>query len=319
MIKTLYLNLLSISKSNYTKRINKIISILNLNNGLSLIDIGAAGQIMPRWLRIESFLNYHGFEPDDRSRSELQKNKNGCISYTIYDKIVSNSNNDSTLNLCRTPMNSSTLSPNDNFISSFSNSTRFDVIGTIELPTTKIDDLEVNNIDFIKLDIQGGELNALRGGKSSLSKVLGLEIEIEFQEIYKNQPLYCDINSFMTENDFTFIDFPRLVRWDRDNVYQTVGQCVWGDSLYMRTPEYMIKNISDVDTIKRYLTICLIYHRYDFINKIKNHFEGKVDPKFFHKTSVLRKRFLFNQLLKRRVNNFLSLFQFFDEEIHTLH
>ena len=319
MIKSLYYSLLSFAKSNYTKRINKIISVLNLNNGLSIFDIGAAGQIMPRWLRIEPFLNYHGFEPDDRSRSELLRKKNNCISYIIYDKIVSNSGNDSTLYLCKTPTNSSTLSPNKEFISLFSDSTRFDVTGTTKLPTTKIDNLNVNNIDFIKLDIQGGELNALKGAKNSLTKVLGLEIEVEFHEIYKNQPLYCDINSFMKENDFTFIDFPRLVRWDRDNVYQTVGQCVWGDSLYMRTPEYMTKNISDVDTIKRYLTICLIYHRYDFINKIKTHFQEKIDPKFFHKTSVLRKRFLFSQLLKRRVNNFLNLFQFFDEEIHTLH
>ncbi len=166
---------------------------------------------------------------------------------------------------------------------------------------------------------KGGELNALKGAKNSLSKVLGLEIEIEFQEIYKNKPLYCDINSFMNENDFTFIDFPRLVRWDRDNVYQTVGQCVWGNSLFMRTPEYIIENITDIETIKRYLTICLIYHRYDYINQIKIHFENEIGSKFFKKTALLRKRFLFSQLLKRRVNNFLNLFQFFDEEIHTLH
>ena len=179
--------------------------------------------------------------------------------------------------------------------------------------------MNINNIDFIKLDIQGGELNALKGAKNSLNKVLGLEIEIEFHEMYKNQPLFSDINSFMCENNFSFIDFPRLVRWDRDNVYQTVGQCVWGDSLYLRTPEYIIKNISDIDTIKRYLAICLIYHRYDFIKKIRTFFKEKIDPNFFNRTSILRKRFLFNQLLKRRINNFLSLFRFFDEEIHTLH
>ena len=54
-----------------------------------------------------------------------------------------------------------------------------------------------------------------------------------------------------------------------------------GDSLYLRTPEYIIKNISDIDTIKRYLAICLIYHRYDFINKIKNFFKEKNRPQVF--------------------------------------
>ena len=56
--------------------------------------------------------------------------------------------------------------------------------------------MNINNIDFIKLDIQGGEPNALKGAKS-LNKVLGLEIEIEFHKIYKNQPLFSDINTFM--------------------------------------------------------------------------------------------------------------------------
>ena len=319
MIKSSYHYLLSFAKRSYIKRINSIISTLNLRNGLSLFDIGAAGQIMPRWLRIQSFLHYHGFEPDDRSRSELLRKKNDCLSYTIYDKIVSNTKDHSTLYLCKTPTNSSTYLPNDKFISLFSDDARFKVNGKTKIPTTTLDNLKINNIDFIKLDIQGGELNALKGAKNSLNKVLGLEIEIEFHEIYKNQPLFSDINSFMCENDFSFIDFPRLVRWDRDNVYQTVGQCVWGDSLYLRTPEYIIKNISDIDTIKRYLAICLIYHRYDFINKIKNCFKEKIDPKFFQRTSILRKRFLFNQLLKRRINNLLSLFRFFDEDIHTLH
>ena len=89
MIKSSYHYLLSFAKRSYTKRINSIISTLNLKKGLSLFDIGAAGQIMPRWLRIQSFLHYHGFEPDDRSRSELLRKKNDCLSYTIYDKIVS--------------------------------------------------------------------------------------------------------------------------------------------------------------------------------------------------------------------------------------
>lgn len=62
---------------------------------------------------------------------------------------------------------------------------RFNVVDSIELPTSTLDLLDLNDIDFIKLDIQGGELNALKGAKESLEKVIALEVEIEFQLIYK--------------------------------------------------------------------------------------------------------------------------------------
>ena len=71
MIKQIYSQLLFFAQENYTKKLNKAISSLELNDGIGLIDIGAAGEIMPKWKRIESQINYHGFEPDKRSREKL--------------------------------------------------------------------------------------------------------------------------------------------------------------------------------------------------------------------------------------------------------
>jgi hypothetical protein len=50
-------------------------------NGVSLIDIGAAGDLQPRFKAIEKYLNYYGFEPDSRSRKKLLKKK-------IYAKVI---------------------------------------------------------------------------------------------------------------------------------------------------------------------------------------------------------------------------------------
>jgi len=274
MIKKLYIILSKFSKKSYTTTINKLISTLELKNGLTLIDLGAAGKIMPRWMRIESFLNYHGFEPDNRSRKKLLKKQNKCISYKIYDKIIAEKEGVFDLYLCKTPTNSSTYRPNKNFNELFSNKTRFEVTKIIGLPAITLDQLSIQTADFIKLDIQGGELNALKGGINLLKTTMGLEIEIEFKEIYTNQPLFNEVSSFMEENEFEFIDFPRLVRWDRDNIYSQVGQCIWGDALFLRTPEYMIKKIRDIELIKRYLAICLLYHRYDFIKVIESSFKN---------------------------------------------
>ena len=187
------------------------------------------------------------------------------------------------------------------------------------MPAITLDQLSIQTADFIKLDIQGGELNALKGGINLLKTTMGLEIEIEFKEIYTNQPLFNEVSSFMEENEFEFIDFPRLVRWDRDNIYSQVGQCIWGDALFLRTPEYMIKKIRDIELIKRYLAICLLYHRYDFIKVIESSFKNKINVAFFNNVKKLRNGFLKNQLRKKRVNNLINLFYFYDEEIHSLH
>ena len=42
-----------------------------LPNGLTLIDIGAAGGVEPRWEKVCKYLNYIGVEPDARSNEKL--------------------------------------------------------------------------------------------------------------------------------------------------------------------------------------------------------------------------------------------------------
>jgi FkbM family methyltransferase len=49
---------------------------------------------------------------------------------------------------------------------------------------------DIRQIDFLKLDTQGAELDVLRGGEQSLSPVRALEIEVEFNPIYIGQPLF---------------------------------------------------------------------------------------------------------------------------------
>lgn len=75
MIKQIYSQLLFLAQENFTKKLNKAISSLELNDSIGLIYIGAAGEIMPKWKRIESLINYHGFEPDKRSREKIINKK----------------------------------------------------------------------------------------------------------------------------------------------------------------------------------------------------------------------------------------------------
>ena len=60
-----------------------------------------------------------------------------------------------------------------------------------------IEQQKIKNIDFIKIDVQGAELDIFKGAKEHLAQVLTIVSEVEFVPIYKNQPLFGDVYSFL--------------------------------------------------------------------------------------------------------------------------
>ena len=244
----------------------KSINVLPHNGLVTLYDIGAAGGIEPRWKAFTPHLNYVGFEPDERSSKDLlNKTSSQCHSYNILQHAVWDSKTELELNLCASPGASSVYSPNIEFLKNFPQVERFDVVGTETVSVVPMDGLDLTNPDFIKLDIQGGELNALEGADKLLNDVLGLEIEVEFVELYTNQPLFGNVCEFLSKKGFEFIDFVNLCRWERAG-FTAVGQCVFGDALFLRPPEKIDYTDISVDKLSAYFSILLIYRRFDLID-----------------------------------------------------
>ena len=234
---------------------------------ITLIDIGAAGEIEPRWKSISRHLNYIGFEPDDRSR-KLMRNNSSCSKYHIYPNAVWDSEAKININFTKVPQVSSFYNPNANFTRLFPSPSRFDVKEVISIEAVTLDSLKISNFDFIKIDIQGGELNVLKGASESLKNTLGLEIEVEFIDLYENQPLFGDLTKFLKTKDLEFIDFMNLCRWERTS-HNGFGQCVFGDALFLKSPEFMIENHKyDNLILSKYLGICLVYNRFDLIDRL---------------------------------------------------
>lgn len=55
---------------------------------------------------------------------------------------------------------------------------------------------EVKNI-YLKIDVQGFELEVLKGATAILSKVKVVQLEMSFVPMYKNGPLFGEILSFL--------------------------------------------------------------------------------------------------------------------------
>ena len=252
--------LAKIFKKNRRNYNDKAIEIFkSLPNGLSLLDIGAAGGIQPRWEKVCEYLNYIGVEPDSRSNKGLENNK--FRNTTILNTFAWSEETEIEFNLCKKPMVSSAYKPNRELLDQFPDAQRFDVIKKEFMKAKPLckekGDL---NIDFVKLDIQGGELNALRGLEESLNKCLGMEIEVEFSEMYKSQPLFGDVHSFLSSKGFYFLDFVNLRRWERNSnndFGSGYGRCIFGDGLWMKELKNLDSN--ETETYLKYAAICSIY------------------------------------------------------------
>jgi len=80
--------------------------------------------------------------------------------------------------------------------------------------------------DFIKLDLQGYELFALRGAQETLKDTKVVLLETEFVSLYKGQPLFHDIMKYLTEQGFQLFCF-------YDINHTPSGQIVYADAIFI--------------------------------------------------------------------------------------
>jgi FkbM family methyltransferase len=80
---------------------------------------------------------------------------------------------------------------------------RESTVATRAVQTITLDDFseanDVSVIDILKMDIQGAELDALTGASRLLTagNIRLITLEVEFQELYRAQPLFWDIGAFL--------------------------------------------------------------------------------------------------------------------------
>lgn len=224
------------------------------------------------WSHFVPNLSIYGFDADadacDAANTDLQARQVNWSEKHV-PLALSNTEGESMLYVTKAPMCSSLYPPNEEYLARFAGlSELVNLDFTIGLETTTLDAFcqteNLDEIDFLQVDVQGADLHVLEGAENILEKsILAIQIEVEFSCLYKKQPLFSDVDMYLRHRDFTLYDLatayrPRAISPIR--AQSRPGQLLWADAFYFRdlidsnwsrkTPEQIFKLACIADALE---------------------------------------------------------------------
>jgi FkbM family methyltransferase len=191
-------------------------------------------------------LTIYGFDADADACDEANLNLDSRqINWTEKHIPIAlgSSIGESTLYVTKHPMCSSLYPPNESYLQRFSGLQELVSLDfELEIETTTLDDFchseGIETIDFIQIDVQGADLDVLKGATKILEKsILAVQIEVEFSPLYTNQPLFADVDKFLRNQGFSLFDLAPSYRVRANSPIQSTirpGQLLWADAFYFR-------------------------------------------------------------------------------------
>ena len=238
------------------------------------IDVGARGGFEADLLPVAFAVDAVGFEPEPAAFAHLSGV--GPWKSLRYAPIaLSGSGGWRRLNVTRDPTGATLLEPNQKFGSELDKQQFFEVVRTIELKTETLDDavsqLGISRVDYLKIDIEGAELEVLVGGAKTLEGLLALKTEVMFAPVRHQQPFAADMDSMLRAKGFRLMEIIRPAVWrrhgyivhpqfGREAIPYSKGQLIHGDYLFFREPE----KIESHHQALRMSFVALAYGFFDF-------------------------------------------------------
>lgn len=196
----------------------------------TVLDVGAnSGQFvaMINTILPEAFI--YSFEPLEHCFAALQKNTEKIVNIQCFRFALGQENSRIMMHANEFSGSSSILEMTELHKTAFpytKNSTEESVeVRTLD---SLLPQLRLRKNVLAKLDVQGYELNALRGAEEALSQIDILVVETSFYRLYENQPLFDDIYGYLCKKNFKY-------RGNLDQVMSaTNGEVLQADAIFTR-------------------------------------------------------------------------------------
>ena len=208
-------------------------NIYSSESVLTIFDVGAHyGETASEFITLFPRSRVFAFEPDEKNWSQLKRRFTGEPRIEVSHMAVGQKDGRALLHRNNYDATHSLLRINELEINRWADANDFREDHAEDVDQLTLDTFcsmhGIINIDILKLDIQGGELMALQGVKDKLSKqaVGSIFCEVEFRQLYENQPLFWDITAYLMSYEYHFLNLasPKV---------SEMGVLSWADAIYV--------------------------------------------------------------------------------------
>jgi FkbM family methyltransferase len=263
------------------------------NQRLVAVDVGAAQGLLPHWESLDGIALIYQIEPrEDACRTLEVRNaaREDPGLYRVVCAAVSGTDGPRVLYVSNAPTGTSLLKTDPKSVPDCADYVDLNYLYPMseqQIETrslaTLLRERGETQLDLIKLDIQGAELEVLRGlGPDLVAGVLGVELEIGMHTFYPEETRFCAVEAFMQSAGLELFDL-RVARVHRPKdsqfdyyqrkvfgVYEnspTISARIWEvDAIYFRRRSALLAE-RDASTLRRMM---LSYCTYNFFSEAYN-------------------------------------------------
>lgn len=176
---------------------------------LVCLDIGGRGGVQSHLMRFENLLTIDAFDPDEKACEEARKRSPDNINW--WPVALGRKTGQADFYITNRPSGSSLYEPDPDMFLRYSDLNYGGISEKIKLDVLSYADFrrKFNRPapNIIKIDTQGSELDIFRSfAEEDWSELVCIQTEIEFEPMYKDQPLFGDVDSFLKGKDFSLFD-----------------------------------------------------------------------------------------------------------------
>ncbi|MFH2008141.1 MAG: FkbM family methyltransferase [bacterium] len=191
----------------------------------TIVDGGAnTGTVTDLFLRQYQNPTIHAFEPRPDAADVMREKYRHRENVRVHQNALGARAETRTFNVVGRPTSSSFLAPSA--VNRTYHPDLMHVERHIEVSVVRLDRVLECDLDLVKLDLQGYELEALRGCEELLPRIKVITTEVEFVPLYETQPLFADIDLFLRAHGFRLLNLYEL--WTQED-----GQLTAGDAVYL--------------------------------------------------------------------------------------
>jgi len=164
-----------------------------------VVDAGARYGLHPNWRLAEGFAHFHLYEAEPVEAARLSRKYVNSPNVTVRQLALGAEIGDLTFGVRRHRALSSQYSLATEAIRENYKSDEFEEIETISVPVDTLDHLYPStDVHFLKLDVEGAELDVLHGAHNLLTRsVQGVRSEVCFSPIFSGAPTFGDLDRLL--------------------------------------------------------------------------------------------------------------------------